>query len=249
MKALITGASSGIGRDMAIVLSEMGCELILAARREDRLNELKEQLPTVAEVIAVDLSKREGCFALYERVKDCDIDILINNAGFGVFGEFAETELDSELEMLDTNVAAVHILTKLFVGDFKRKNSGYILNVASSAGFLPGPLMAAYYAGKGYVLRLTQAVSEELKKSGSAVYIGALCPGPVGTEFEERAKVSFSVKALSSRAVAEYAVRMMFRRKTVIVPGLIMKCSRILSKILPDKILLLAAYNIQHSKK
>lgn len=249
MKALITGASSGIGRDMAIKLAKMGYELILVARRRDRLEELQSILSSNSKIIVTDLSERGTCFDLYDKVKDEDIEILINNAGFGVFGSFAETDLERELKMLDTNVTAVHILTKLFLKDFITKNKGYILNVASSAAFLPGPLMAGYYSGKAYVLRLGQSIGKELKKSKSKVYIGTLCPGPVSTEFEQTANVTFSVNALSSENVAKYAIDQMFKRKTVIVPGFIMKCARVLSKITPDKILLSAAYRIQNSKQ
>lgn len=248
MKALITGASSGIGRDMALVLSKMGYEVILVARRRERLEELAKLLPTKAQVIALDLSDREKCFELYEKVKDEDIDILINNAGFGVFGNFTETDLEKELAMLDTNVSAVYLLTKLFVRDFAKRDRGHILNVASAAAFLPGPLMAGYYAGKAYVLRLTQSVAKELKKQKSKVYIGALCPGPVSTEFDKVANVSFSVRALESEKVAKYAIDQMLMGKTVIVPGFLMKCCRVLSKLAPDNILLWAAYRIQKGK-
>ncbi|OQB14515.1 MAG: putative oxidoreductase [Firmicutes bacterium ADurb.Bin193] len=207
MKALITGASSGIGRDIAIELCKAGYDLIVVARREDKLSELQKSLKTNVEAICLDLSRRENCFELYERTKDSGVEILINNAGFGQLGRFDETDLTTELRMIDTNITAVHILTKLFIKDFKRRNGGYILNVASAAGFLPGPLMATYYSTKAYVLRLTQGIYEELKRDKSRVYIGALCPGPVNTEFGSVAGVTFSSPHLESADVAKYAVK------------------------------------------
>lgn len=138
MKALITGASSGLGREMAFALAERGCELVLCARREERLRELAAELPTVCHVIAADVSDEEECRLLYSAVRGDDLEIVINNAGFGLFGEFLDTDLDEELRMIDTNIRAVHILTKLAVQDFAKRGHGYILNVASSAGFLPG---------------------------------------------------------------------------------------------------------------
>lgn len=249
MKALITGASSGIGRDMAIILSNMGYDLILVARRQDKLDELKVELPTAAENICLDLSSEESCYSLYEQTKNQSIDILINNAGFGLFGAFDQTDLNTELRMIDTNIRAVHILTKLFLKDFKRKNSGYILNVASSAAFLPGPLLSGYYATKAYVLRITQAIYEELRREGSRVYIGALCPGPVETEFDKTAMVKFSVKGLSSEYVARYAIKQMFKRKLTIVPGITMKLARFFERFVPDKPLLRFAYRMQKRKE
>ena len=140
MKALITGASSGIGREMAIYLGKLGYELFTVARREDKLNELKDLLDVKVTPVVADLSKTEECYRVYEILKDEDIDIVINNAGFGVFGEFSLTNLDDELKMIDLNIKSVHILTKLFIKDFIKKDKGYILNVSSSAGYMMGPL-------------------------------------------------------------------------------------------------------------
>lgn len=248
MKALITGASSGIGRDMAKILSDMGYEMILVARREDRLKELQKELKTSSEIICADVSNVETCKGIYNKVKDKDIDIVINNAGFGIFGEFTDIDLDRELNMIDVNIKAVDILTKLFLKDFKEKNKGYILNVASSAAFLPGPLLSSYYASKAYVLRLTEAIYEELRHEKSNVYVGALCPGPVDTEFNDVASVKFALKGLTSSYVAKYAIDKMFKRKLVIVPGKIMKCARFFSKITPEKLLLKVSYNQQKKK-
>lgn len=248
MKALITGASSGIGRDMAKILSDMGYDLILVARRKKKLEELKKELTTNVTIINLDVSSTFNCMKIYNKVKKEDIDIVINNAGFGMFGEFSETNLDKELDMIDTNIKAVHTLTKLFLKDFKEKDSGYILNVASSAAFLSGPLMATYYATKGYVLKLTEAIYEELRREDSNVYVGALCPGPVNTEFNDVANVRFSVKALDSYQVADYAINKMFQKKLIIIPGFMMKFIT-LAKFIPRKLLLRINYNIQKKKE
>lgn len=248
MKALITGASSGIGRDIARELSARGCDLILTARRTDRLEELKKQLKTNVTVVGADLSEEEACFRLHERTAAEQVDILVNDAGLGVFGAFAKSDLKRELGMIDVNVRALHILMKLFLRDFAERDSGYILNVASSAAFQPGPLLAGYYASKAYVLRLTEAVAEELRRSGSGVYVGALCPGPVNTEFDSVADVRFTMKGLSSEYVARYAVEKMFRKKTVIVPGELMKLARFAERFLPEKTIVKAAYHMQHRK-
>lgn len=249
MKALITGASSGIGRDMAIELSKRGYELILVARSKDELSSVQKELSTSSQIIMLDLSNYENCLQLYNQVKDEDIDILINNAGFGVFGEFVSTSLDTELSMLELNISAVHILTKLFLKDFIKKDKGYILNVASSAAFTPGPLMAGYYASKSYVLRLTESIYGELVKKKSNVYIGALCPGPVNTNFNQVAGVHFVVKALESDQVAKYALRKMFKRKLVIVPGVSMKLCHIFVRFVPIKLLVRITYHIQKKKE
>jgi len=249
MKALITGASSGIGRDIAIELSKNGYDLILVARSKEELKAVQKQLVTASEIICLDLSIEKNCLNLYEKLKDENIDILINNAGFGVFGKFTETTLDRELDMINLNVSAVHILTKLFLKDFVKKDKGYILNVASSAAFNPGPLMAGYYASKAYVLRLTESIYGELKKIHSNVYIGALCPGPVNTNFNQVAGVQFGVKALSSSYVAKYAVKKMFKRTLTIVPGFTMKLCHIFGRFIPIKLLVRITYNIQKKKE
>ena len=162
MRALITGASSGIGRDIAKELSQKGYDLILVARNLEKLNEVKEKLETNIETVSMDISNPENCKQLYEKYKD--IDILVNNAGFGDCGYFDKTNLEKELQMINTNIVAYHVLTKLYLKDMKAKNSGKILNVASIAGFMPGPLMATYYSTKAYVVRLSEAIREELKK-------------------------------------------------------------------------------------
>lgn len=248
MKVMITGASSGIGLSMAELFAREGHELILVARDKKKLEEIEEKLGVSTKIIALDLASTFNCMKLYNRVKKENVDIVINNAGFGIFGNFTDTNLDKELDMIDLNIKAVHILTKMFLKDFKKKNSGYILNVASAAGFLSGPLMATYYATKNYVLKLTEAISEELRQDDSSVYIGALCPGPVDTNFNNVAGVKFSVKPLTSDEVATYAIDKMFEGKNIIIPGLKTKLGVFFTRILPRKQLLKITYGIQKKK-
>lgn len=247
MKALITGASSGIGRDIARELSKKGYNLVIVARNIDKLNELKQELKTNVEVIQMDLSNANNCKKLYEQVRD--VDMLINNAGFGTFGEFIETDLDKELKLIDTNITAVHILTKLYLKDMKEKNSGHILNVASIAGFMPGPLMAAYYSSKAYVVRLSEAIREELKKDKSNVKISILCPGPVDTNFNNVADVKFNLTSLSSEYVAKYTVKKMLKNKFLIIPGMSVKLAHFFSKIVPNNIMTGFVYKTQEKKR
>lgn len=253
MIALITGASSGIGEEFAKVLAKKGFNLILVARRKGRLSDLRKELMNTYDIkvkaLTADLSKEEECIKLYETVKKLKIDILINNAGFGLFGKFTETNLRRELEMIDVNIKAVHILTKLFVQDFARRNYGFILNVSSVAGFMAGPLMAAYYASKNYVTQLTRAIGEELKKDKKNVYVGILCPGPVKTEFNKVAGAEFAVSGISASYTAQYAVNEMFKGNTVIIPGGSTKALAAISKFAPSKFQLHAAYFAQTARR
>ena len=249
MKALITGASSGIGRDMAINLSKRGYELILVARDEKKLKEVADKLEVSTQVITMDLSKEENCISLYNQVKEQQIDIVINNAGFGTYGEFTEIPLDKELSLIRTNIEAVHILMKLFLQDMKKRNSGTILNVASSAAFMPGPLMSCYYASKSYVLRLSEGIREELRKDKSKVQISVLCPGPVSTNFNKVAGVNFGIHSLDSKQVADYTIAKMLKGKFIIVPGILMKLVRIVTKIVPNSIVSKFAYRVNYTKK
>lgn len=246
MKALITGASSGIGRDMSRELSKRGYDLILVARDLDKLNEVKEELKTNIEVVSMDISNVENCKKLHEEHKD--IDILINNAGFGDCGDFTKTNIDKEIAMINTNIVAYHILTKLYLKDMKEKNRGTILNVASIAGFMPGPLMATYYATKNYVVRLSEAIREELRREKSKVQISILCPGPVDTNFNKVADVEFALKGLSSEFVAKYAIEKMLKGKFYIVPGWKIKLAKIGCKIAPTNLVAKISYNMQRRK-
>ena len=232
--AVITGASAGLGTEFAKQLADKGYKLILTARREDRLKNLAESLPVECVIIPADLSRKEECLRFFDLIKEYKIDIFINNAGFGDCNSFLESDLDMELDMVDVNVKAMHILFKKMLKKFQAENRGYILNVASSAGLLPaGPYMATYYATKAYVSSLTQAVAQELKEMGSRVYVGALCPGPVDTEFYDVANVEFTLKGISARYCVEYAIKQMIKRQTVIVPTLFMKASTTVGRLAP----------------
>ena len=246
MKALITGASSGMGRDMAKILSQKGYDLILVARDEKRLEEVKKQLKTETKIVVMDISKEENCKKIYEENKD--IDILINNAGFGDCGHFEETSLDKDIQMIHTNIIAYHILTNLYLKEMIKKDSGKILNVASIAGFMPGPLMTTYYSTKNYVVRFSESIREELRRKKSKVQISILCPGPVDTNFNKVADVEFALKGLSSEYVAKYAINKFFKGKFYIVPGWKIKLARIGAKLAPASFVAKISYNMQKRK-
>ena len=249
MKALITGASSGIGLDMARYLATKKYELILVARNKEKLEEIQEELPTKVTIVVADLSNEQRVKELYVLAKKENIDILINNAGIGDFGPLTDTELNKDLELINTNIKAVHILTKYLVKDMeKRETSTYILNVSSSAAFQPGPLMSTYYATKSYVYQLTEALYYEEKKKKTNVHVSVLCPGPVATNFNDRAGVKFSVKPLRSSYVARYAIDKMLAGKMLIIPGFKMKCAKFFSRFVSDKFLLRIIYRIQKRK-
>lgn len=271
MKALITGASSGIGKDMAKILNQKGYNLVLVARDIEKLEQTKKELeksvqnePTIEnnkiekayknskkatnkiEIIQMDLSEEQNCIELANKVKD--IDILINNAGFGDCGRFSETDLNKDISMIKTNVIAYHILTKLYLKEMKKKNSGKILNVASIAGFMPGPLMATYYATKNYIVRISEAIREELKKEKSKVQISILCPGPVETNFNKVANVKFSLREANSMQVAKYAIRKLEKGKFYIVHGIDVKLARFGAKIAPSNFVAKITYKVQKRK-
>jgi len=248
MKALVTGASSGIGLEMAKYLDTLGYEVILVARDKEKLESVAKTLKHKSKIIVMDLSQVEDIKSLYVLVKNDDIDVLINNAGFGLCGNFTDTDLNKELNMIDINIKAVHILTKLFLKDMKRKNKGYILNVASSAAFESGPLMATYYSTKSYVYRLTEAINYELKKEKVNVQVSCLCPGPVETNFFNVAEVKFSVKPLKADYVAKYAIDNMLKNKLLIIPGFKMKCAKFFGRFVSDKMLMRITYRIQKKK-
>lgn len=250
MKVLVTGASSGIGRDIAREFAKRNYDIILVARNVERLEALKEELKNEykvsVEYLSVDLSRRENCIDLHSKVKD--IDILVNNAGLGDFGEFSETELTKDFSIIDTNITSVHILTKLYLKDMRERNSGKILNVASIAGFMPGPLMATYYASKNYIVRLSEAIREELHKAKSNVKISILCPGPVKTNFNNVANVKFELSSLSSEYVARYTVEKLLKDKFYIVPGIMIKVGKFLTKIVPTPLVAKVCYKMQKRK-
>ena len=256
MKALIKGASSGIGRDIAKELAKKGYDLVLVAKNEERLNKVKEKiLKDINEkinikVCPIDLDTVENCEKIYNETKNDDIDILINNAGLGGIGNFEDVPMERDLEMIHVNIRCMHILAKLYLKDMKNKNKGIILNVASIAGLMPaGPKMATYYASKAYVVSLTRAIKEELRREKSKVQISLLCPGPVDTNFNNIAGCKFNLKSVSSEYVAKYTVNKMLRGKFIIIPSFTIKCVKVLSKIMPSNIVTKIAYKQQVKKE
>ena len=237
--ACITGASSGIGTEFAKRLSRMGYELILVSRNTKALKKLAGTLPCRCKIISCDLSDENNCIKLAEYLKTKNLTLFINNAGFGDWGSFDNTDLNKELNMINVNIKALHILTKEILKDFKKKDRGYILNVASSAGLLDGgPYMAAYYATKAYVTSLTSSIYEELKEAGSNVHISMLCPGPVDTNFNNVAGVTFALSGISASYCARYALSELFKGTLTIVPTFTMKAAVLAGKFAPRKLLI-----------
>lgn len=248
MKAVITGASSGIGRELARLLAPRCSCIVLVGRNRERLEALRAELSSQTGLQAVafpaDVSRREDCFRLYEAHPEADL--LINNAGFGDFGEFCGTSLEKELSMIDTNIKGLHTLMKLYLPGMIKRDSGQILNVASIAGFMPGPLMATYYATKAYVVRLSEAVRKELRARGSGVRISILCPGPVETGFAETAGIA-CFKGMDARKAAAYTLDHLDR--FYIVPGLPIRVSRLLIKALPTAAVASVIYLAQGGRR
>lgn len=247
MKALVTGASSGMGRDMAKYLLELNYDLILVSRDKGKLDKEFKKYKDRVKTYAFDLTKEEECINLYKEVQKENIDILINNAGFGDSGNFTETSLDKEIDMINLNVKAYHILTKLFLRDFVKRDYGRILNVASIAGFMPGPYMATYYATKNYIVSLSLAISEELKKDNSKVKISIFCPGPVDTNFSKVADVKFNIASISSKYASKVAIDGMFQNKLIIIPN-DMKINHFLTKLVPTSVVLKVTSLVQERR-
>lgn len=245
-KALITGASSGIGEQMARILSRMGYETVLVARRKERLDALQKELPSPSYTVTADLGNMDDVRKITK--EHPFIDVLINNAGFGVFGEFTRTDFEKESELIDVNIRALHYLMKAYLPHME-KSGGKILNVASTAAFFPGPVFSSYYASKAYVLRLSLAVREELRRKKAPVSISVLCPGPVRTEFNDVAGVKFGIGSVSAEYAAEKAIRGMLRGKAVIVPGAGIKITRLFSGIIPGTLSSRIVYKLQKAKE
>jgi len=256
MISLITGASSGIGRDMAFEFADRGYDLILVARSFNKLKEVKNEIIKKYDkcnvlIMKCDVSNVESVKNLYNDVRKefGNIDVLVNNAGFGDCGKFYETDIEKDISMINTNILGLHILTKLFLRDMVKVNKGYILNIASIAGFMPGPLMATYYSTKAYVVRLTRAIAKELKVVNSKVRIAAFCPGPVNTEFNKNANVIFSLKGQSSSDVAKIGVSGLFKsRKIVYFSSILIRIVACLAKIMPESFMANQAYRTQKRK-
>lgn len=252
--ALITGASTGIGLELARLFAKDRQRLAIVARDEKKLQEVARELMAEGaagvRTIAVDLSKREAPVEICSALHGDPVHYLINNAGFGLGGRFKDTDLETELDMIQVNVTSLVHLTKLFLPEMTRRGQGRIMNVASTAAFQPGPLMAIYYATKAFVLSFTEAIAEELR--GSGVTVTALCPGPTASEFQKRAKIEETVlvrkKAMgmmSARKVAEVGYRGMMAGKVVVIPGLLNKIGAQSIRIGPRAIVRRASRKLQ----
>ena len=234
MYALVTGASAGIGLEITRYLAQKGYDLIITARREERLQKLREQIlekypNQKVIVIAADLSKREECGRLF--AQSCaqagshNIDFVVNNAGMGVYGLFLDTDLEKELTLIDLNVTSVHILSKLFLREMVKNGHGVLLNVGSCAGFTSGPTFSSYYASKNYVVRLTEAIHEELRQAHS----------PVG-------------KQITAKQAAREGVDGALAGRMIVIPGTKMKLVTVGSHLLGEHLSTVINYHIQKKK-
>jgi short-subunit dehydrogenase len=255
--ALITGASAGIGLELAWLFARHRNDVVLVARREERLREIAAEIEAetgvTAHVIVADLAAEDGARRLYEelRSRGIEIEYLVNNAGFGTFGPFAETDPDRTMDLVRLNIAALTELTALFLPHMVERHSGRVLNVASAAAFQPGPLMATYYASKAYVLHFSEAVDEELE--GTEVSVTALCPGPVRTEFHQVAGMESSGLVLGKRLisvekVAEAGYEAMMRGRAMVVPGLASKLLAFSVRFVPRRFVTKFVHRMQSDR-
>ncbi|HVF84798.1 MAG TPA: SDR family oxidoreductase [Abditibacteriaceae bacterium] len=225
--ALVTGASSGIGLELANCLARGGYDLVLVARNREKLKEVANTLSRRHNnrvlILVKDLSRPAAPQKIFEELQraNVQIDVLVNNAGLGAYGHFAEADVDRMLSVMQVNMAALTHLTRLFLPQMIERGRGRVLNVASTAAFQPGPLMAVYFASKAYVLSLSEALSNEVK--GSGVSITCLCPGPTQSDFQNRAQMSNSKLSennlMSASQVANIGCRAMMRGQTLVIPG------------------------------
>jgi short-subunit dehydrogenase len=254
--ALITGASSGIGLELAKLFAGDRHRVILVARESERLRRAAAEIGEIAgaapQVIACDLADRESASRIHTEVAGTVIDYVVNNAGFGLGGEFSKTDRRTELDMIQVNVTSLVDLTKLMLPAMVARKSGKIMNVASTAAFQPGPLMAIYYASKAFVLSFSEAIAEEL--AGSGVTVTALCPGPTASDFQRRAAIEHvklvknkSLGMMSSEEVAKIGYRGMMDGKVIVIPGLMNKLGVQSLRLGPRSIIRKAAKKLQES--
>lgn len=242
---LITGPSRGIGYELAHLFARDGYSLILVSRSEEELKQMagdmESQYGVRAVVLPKDLARPEAPQEIHAALQEesIQVDALVNNAGFGLYGLFVETDLQKELDMLQVNLVALTHLTKLFLPGMVERGQGYVLNLSSIAAFEPGPLMAVYYATKAYVLSFSEAIAHELRNSG--VTVTALCPGPTRTPFVKLAGVegtrAFRWGAMNADVVAEIGYRGLMQGKAVVIPGAANKVATRLVRLAPRSLL------------
>jgi short-subunit dehydrogenase len=255
--ALITGASTGIGYEFAKLFARDGYQLVLAARSAQRLaevgEELQRQFRVSVKIFSKDLASPQAPEELFAELQreGIAVDVLVNNAGFGTHGPFAEADLASQLAMMQVNMVAPTHLTRLFLPAMIQRKTGKILNVASTAAFQPGPLMAVYYASKAYVLSFSEALADELR--GTGVTVTALCPGPTKTEFQRRAGVEetrlMSGGIMGAEAVAIAGYRGLMAGKALVIPGTRNRFLAVAVKCLPRSLVTQMVRNIQEKRK
>lgn len=253
--ALLTGASVGIGYELAKVFARNGHDLVLVARNQGQLEQVAGECRSIgggqAMVLPKDLAAPSASQEIYEQMKlgGMRVDVLVNNAGFGNHGPFAQTDLETDLRLLQVNIVALTALTKLFLRDMLERRAGKILNVASTAAFQPGPLMATYYASKAYVLHLSEAIATEVADSG--ITVTALCPGPVKTEFGQRAGVRgtrlFRGHSMLPGPVAQAGFDGLMRGKRIVIPGLSNRLLGLLARIMPRRLVAWGAYKLNET--
>ena len=249
MFAVVTGASSGIGFEISKLLAKRGYDLIIVARRKNRLDKMQkvfeERYSIQVVPIEADLSNEENCIKLFEDIKHYPIEVWVNSAGFGKLGRFEDISLQEEIDMIKTNILATHIFTKLFIQELRQ---GYILNLSSISAFQPDPMMSTYGATKSYVLNLGLAISYELKRHKNKIHLTTVCPGPVNTEFNKVANTDFDLKSISAKRCARESLSGLFKKKPLVIPGGHIKLLRLASKFSPMKIILPIEYKIQTNK-
>lgn len=256
--ALITGGSGGIGLELAKIHAKSEDDLILTARSKDRLEQIKKDLESrhniKVDIIIKDLSLPNATQELYDEVtaSKTKVDFLINNAGFGYFGKFAETDWQKELNMINLNITSLVHLTKLFLKDMMLSGGGRIMNVASVAAFQPGPLMSVYYATKAFVLSFSEAIAEEL--NGTNITVTVLCPGPTETDFQKNAELENSnlfkrLSAADPKFVAKYGYKAMMEGQRIAIPGIMNKITAQSSRFIPRALVTKAVKMIQQETK
>ena len=250
MYALVTGASSGIGYESSKILASKGYDLIITARSVDKLNKLSEEIKNTFNkdvvIIPLDISKRESLDELFNKTKDYEIEVVINNAGLGKVGMFNEVTDAEDFNMIDINVTAMHMILKHYADVLEK---GYILTVASIASFAPGPKMATYYATKNYIRSYAEALRFELKKMKKNIGITILAPGPVNTNFNDTANVTFTLKGVDANKCANYAIKRMFKKKKFATPKWSVRAATRLMRILPHRVSMRLCYKSQSKKQ